>query len=127
MQDIDGSTRILNELKRMGVKIVMDNFGTGYSSLNHLRRLPIDTIKIGQSLVQDIASKSDSSVIITAIIALARNLGMQIRAEGVQSQAQLDFLKQANCHHVQGFLLTPPVSAEHFLPLIEQRKTGTFS
>lgn len=127
MQDIDGSTRILNELKRMGVKIVMDNFGTGYSSLNHLRRLPIDTIKIGQSLVQDIANKSDSSVIITAIIALARNLGMQIRAEGVQSQAQLDFLKQANCHHVQGFLLTPPVSAEHFLPLIEQRKTGTFS
>ncbi|SEJ11152.1 EAL domain-containing protein [Nitrosomonas eutropha] len=127
MQDIDGSTRILNELKKMGVKIVMDNFGTGYSSLNHLRRLPIDTIKIGQPLVQDIASKSDSSVIITAIIALARNLGMQIRAEGVQSQTQLDFLKQANCHHVQGFLFTPPLSAEHFLPLIEQRKTGTFS
>lgn len=127
MQDIDGSTRILNELKKTGVKIVMDNFGTGYSSLNYLRRLPIDTIKIGQSLVQDIAGKSDSSMIITAIIALARNLNMQIRAEGVQSQTQLDFLHQANCHHVQGFLLTPPVPAKHFLPLIEQRKTGTFS
>jgi len=127
MQDIDGSTRILNKLKKTGVKIVMDNFGTGYSSLNYLRRLPVDTIKIGQPLVQDIAGKSDSSVIITAIIALARNLGMRIRAEGVQSQTQLDFLHQANCHHVQGFLLMPPVPAKHFLSLIEQRKTGTFS
>ncbi len=127
MQDIDGSTKILNELKKIGVKIVMDNFGTGYSSLNYLRRLPIDTIKIGQPLVQDIAGKTDSSVIITAIIALARNLNMQIRAEGVQSQTQLDFLHQANCHHVQGFLLTPPIPAKHFLPLIEQYKTGTFS
>lgn len=105
----------------------MDNFGTGYSSLNYLRRLPVDTIKIGQPLVQDIASQSDTSVIITAIVTLARNLGMQIRAGNVQSRTQLDFLQKANCHHVQGFLFSPPVSAENLLPLIEQCKTGTFA
>lgn len=127
MQDIDGSIRILHELKEMGISVVMDNFGTGYSSLNYLRRLPIDTIKIGQPLVHDIASKSDTSMIITAIVGLARNLGMQIRAGGVQSRVQLDFLQKANCYHVQGFLFSPPVSAENFLPLIEQRKTGTFA
>ncbi|WP_350283440.1 GGDEF domain-containing response regulator [Nitrosomonas sp.] len=127
MQDIDGSIRVLNELKEMGISVVMDNFGTGYSSLNYLRRLPVDTIKIGQSLIQDIASKSDTSVIITAIAALARNLGMQIRASGVQSHTQLNFLQKANCHHVQGFLFSPPVSAENFLPLIEQRETRTFA
>ncbi|MXS85673.1 GGDEF domain-containing response regulator [Nitrosomonas sp. HPC101] len=127
MQDVDRSIRILKELKKMGIKIVMDNFGTDYSSLNYLRRLPIDTIKIGRLLVQDIACKSGNSAIITAIIALARNLDIQIRAEGVQSKAQLDFLQQASCHHIQGFLLTPPVSAEHFLSSIKQRRTGTFS
>ena len=127
MQDIDGSIRILNKLKEMGIRVVMDNFGTGYSSLNYLRRLPVDTIKIGQPLVQDIASQSDTSVIITAIVTLARNLGMQIRAGNVQSRTQLDFLQKANCHHVQGFLFSPPVSAENLLPLIEQCKTGTFA
>lgn len=127
MQDIEGSISTVNKLKKMGIRIVMDNFGTGYSSLNHLRRLPIDTIKIGQPLVQEIAGKSDTSTIITAIITLARNLGIQIRAEGVQSQIQLDFLHKANCHHVQGFLFSPPVPAENLLPLIEQRKTGTFA
>ncbi|MCC6917375.1 GGDEF domain-containing response regulator [Nitrosomonas sp.] len=127
MQDIEGSIKIVNELKRMGIHIVMDNFGTGYSSLNHLRRLPIDTIKISQALVQGIASQSDTSTIIAAIITLARNMGLQICAEGVQSQIQLDFLHKVNCHHVQGFLFSPPVPAENLLPLIEQRKTGTFA
>lgn len=127
MQDVDSSIRILNELREMGVRIVMDNFGVGYSSLHYLRHLPIDTIKIGQSLVQNIASKSDTSVIITAIITLGRDLGMQIRAEGIQTQTQLDFLQKNLCHHAQGFLFSAPVPAENLLPLVEQRKTGTFA
>ena len=127
MQDVDGSTRILNELKRTGVKIVMDNFGSGYSPLNYLRRLPIDIIKIDSSLTQDISYKTDSTAIITAILKLARDLNMQVRAGGVQSQTQLDFLQQVNCQHAQGFLLTPPIPQERFLSLIKQHKTGTFS
>ncbi|BBL34062.1 hypothetical protein Nstercoris_00291 [Nitrosomonas stercoris] len=127
MQDIDGSTKILNELKRIGVKIVMDNFGSSYSSLNYLRRLPIDVIKMDHSLIQNITDEIDNTAMITAILALAKELNMQVRAGGVQSQTQLDFLQQINCHHAQGFLLTPPVPLEHFLSLIKHRKTGTFA
>lgn len=127
MQDVEGSIRILKELKQMGVRIVMDNFGAGYSSLSYLRRLPIDTVKIDRSLIRDIANDSDSSVVVTAIIMLARNLGLTIRAEGVESQAQLDLLEKAECHHAQGFLFSHPAAAENFSFLTEQCKTGTFS
>jgi diguanylate cyclase (GGDEF)-like protein len=127
MQDAEGSVRILNELKQMGIRIAIDNFGTGYSSLHHLRRLPIDTIKIDRFFAKDMVSDSNDSMIVTAIIALAQSLNLTIRAEGIESQAQLDFLQQAKCHQAQGFLFSYPVTAETLLYLIEQRKTGTFS
>jgi EAL domain-containing protein (putative c-di-GMP-specific phosphodiesterase class I) len=127
MQDAEASIRTLHELKQMGIRIAVDDFGTGYSSLSYLRRLPIDTIKIDQSFAKDMASNSDSAAIVTAIIALARSLNLTIQAEGIETQEQIEFLHKVNCHHAQGYLLNQPVSAESFLSLIEQRRTGTFS
>jgi diguanylate cyclase (GGDEF)-like protein len=127
MHDAETSIRTLHELKQMGIRIAVDDFGTGYSSLSYLRRLPINSIKIDRSFAKDMASNSDSAAIVTAIIALARSLNLTIQAEGIETQEQIEFLHKVNCHHAQGCLLNHPVSAESFLSLIEQRRTGTFS
>ncbi|HRQ05205.1 MAG TPA: EAL domain-containing protein, partial [Nitrosomonas halophila] len=125
MQDAEASIRTLHELKQMGVRIAIDDFGTGYSSLSYLRRFPIDIIKIDRSFAEDMASDSDNSAIVTAIIALAKSLDLTVEAGGVETQAQLDFLHKAGCHHAQGYLFSHPVTADKLFALIEQRKTGT--
>lgn len=127
MQDAESSIRILQELKDIGVKIAVDDFGTGYSSLSYLKRLPIDIIKIDRSFVQDIVSDSDSSAIVVAIISLAKSLGLSTLAEGVETKEQFEFLYQGECDRAQGYLFSKPVNAEHFLLLLEQRKTGTLA
>lgn len=125
MQDAEASIRTLHELKQMGVRIAIDDFGTGYSSLSYLRRFPIDIIKIDRSFAKDMASDSDNSAIVTAIIALAKSLDLTVEAGGVETQAQLEFLHKAGCHHAQGYLFSHPVTADKLFALIEQRKTGT--
>lgn len=127
MQDADTSIRILQELKDMGIKIAVDDFGTGYSSLSYLKRLPIDILKIDRSFARDIVSDSDSSAIVIAIISLAKSLGLSALAEGVETKEQFEFLYQEECDRAQGYLFSKPVSAEHFLLLLEQRKTGTLA
>ncbi len=127
MQDAESSIRILQELKDIGVKIAVDDFGTGYSSLSYLKRLPIDTLKIDRSLARDIVSDSDSSAIVVAIISLAKSLGLSTLAEGVETKEQFEFLYQEECDRVQGYLFSKAVSAERFLLLLEQRKTGTLA
>lgn len=110
--------RTIQDLKKIGVQIVLDDFGTGYSSLSYLRDLPVDRLKIDQSYVQNIAANRGDDVIIQAIIAMANNLNMQVLAEGVETQNQLEFLRSQNCSEVQGFYFSKPISAgecEHLL------------
>jgi diguanylate cyclase (GGDEF)-like protein/PAS domain S-box-containing protein len=102
MEDVEAAIRTMGELKLMGVKLSIDDFGTGYSSLSYLRRFPVDVLKIDRSFVRDITSSEDDAAMVAAIIELARGLRMRVIAEGVETEAQLDYLKRRGCDEVQG-------------------------
>jgi EAL domain-containing protein (putative c-di-GMP-specific phosphodiesterase class I) len=102
MVDVEGAIRTMAELKRMGVKLSIDDFGTGYSSLSYLRRFPVDVLKIDRSFVRDIPNCEDDAAMVAAIIELARGLHMRVIAEGVETEAQLEYLKRRGCDEVQG-------------------------
>jgi len=114
MHNADVSLAVMNRLRSMGVRISIDDFGTGYSSLSYLKRFPIDTVKIDQNFVRDLSDVSNDGAIITAVISMARALNLRVVAEGVETEAQLDFLRRENCEVVQGFLHSRPVSAAEF-------------
>lgn len=105
----------LREIKNLGIHIAIDDFGTGYSSLNYLKRFPIDSLKIDRSFVHDIPQDRDSIAICKAIIAMAHSMNLAVVAEGVETQAQLDFFRQQHCNEVQGFYLYPPLPEDEFL------------
>lgn len=111
MENVENNIQILRSLKEMGLKISIDDFGTGYSSLSYLKRFPIDTIKIDQSFVRDLATDPDDAAIVTAIIAMARSLGFRVIAEGVETEAQLKFLCEHGCDEIQGFYFSRPLPA----------------
>jgi diguanylate cyclase (GGDEF)-like protein len=112
---IDSSDRalsIMSALKAKGVRIALDDFGTGYSSLSYLRRFPFDSIKIDRSFVRSVCDDHGSQAIVRAILTLAHSLGLKVVAEGVETEAQLDWLRSAGCAEIQGFLLGRPTSPE---------------
>lgn len=121
MKDPNQAIRKLHELKAMGVQISVDDFGTGYSSLNYLKRFPIDTLKVDQSFVKDINSDPDNEAIVSAIITLAHALKLNVIAEGVETQEQLESLRMLNCDEVQGFLFSHPLSVVEFTGLLAER------
>lgn len=127
IRDTEESIRVLRELKKMGVKIAIDNFGVGYSSLSCLKKYPIDVLKIDRSFAKGMLKNSDSSSIVNAIVALAKSLNISALAKGIETQEQLDFLNEIECSAAQGFLFSHPVTGKGLLSLIKQRKTGTFS
>jgi diguanylate cyclase (GGDEF)-like protein/PAS domain S-box-containing protein len=115
MQHAEMSLGIMTRLKEMGIRICIDDFGTGYSSLSYLKRFPIDTVKIDQNFVRDLNSESTSGgAIVSAVISMARALKLNVVAEGVENEEQLDFLRRENCETVQGFLCSAPLPAEEF-------------
>jgi len=118
MQSPEASVRTLYELKKLGIRISLDDFGTGHSSLSYLKRFPIDTLKIDQSFVRDINSDPDTAAIVTAIIAMAHSLRLKVIAEGVEFSEQANFLKHYSCDQMQGYLIKAPVGAEEFFELI---------
>ncbi|OWW18459.1 diguanylate cyclase [Noviherbaspirillum denitrificans] len=120
MRNVDSSIPILHELKQLGVQLAVDDFGTGYSSLSYLSRLPIDVLKIDQSFVQRISSKSDDCIIASAVISMGASLRQRVIAEGVETQEQLNFLNTHRCNEGQGFLFSAPVPAEEFGRLIRE-------
>ena len=111
MQNAEATILTLRELKRLGVRISIDDFGIGYSSLSYLKRLPIDTLKIDQSFVRDITTDPDDAAIATAVIALAHTLKLQVVAEGVETQEQLDALEALGCDLAQGYFFSRPLTA----------------
>ncbi|MCH8497069.1 MAG: EAL domain-containing protein [Marinobacter sp.] len=112
MSDLEQISRKLLELSAHGVRIAIDDFGTGYSSLNYLHRLPIHTLKVDQSFVRGIRQGDDGACIVNAIIAMAHGLKLDIVAEGVETDAQLAYLRQLGCHQVQGFFYGRPLPAD---------------
>jgi EAL domain-containing protein (putative c-di-GMP-specific phosphodiesterase class I) len=101
----------LNQIDGLGVGIAIDDFGTGYSGLAYLKRLPIDTVKIDQSFVRDLTVDPEDAAIVTAIVAMARSLDVDVIAEGVETEEQLEELKRLGCQRAQGFLLARPMPA----------------
>ncbi len=112
MQDPDKTLQVLHQLCDLGVRLSVDDFGTGYSSLTYLRRFPIHNVKIDRSFVQNIPSDEASMTLVRAIIALGHELKLSVTAEGVETEAQLEFLKTQKCDIVQGYLFSRPVPAE---------------
>ncbi|HEV3485128.1 MAG TPA: GGDEF domain-containing phosphodiesterase, partial [Vicinamibacterales bacterium] len=118
MQSPETSVRTLYELKKLGLRISLDDFGTGHSSLAYLKRFPIDTLKIDQSFVHDITTDPDTAAIVEAIIAMAHSLRLKVVAEGVEFDEQANFLRRHGCDQMQGYLIKPPVAAGEFLALV---------
>ena len=122
MRQVDSVTSALAKLRSMGVGISVDDFGTGYSSLGYLKRFPIETIKIDRTFVRDVATDQNDAAIVTTVIAMARGLNLRVVAEGVETEAQLGFLRENKCDEFQGFLVSPPVSPPQFEALVRQRQ-----
>ena len=124
VDNIERVVETLGHLNAMGIHISIDDFGTGYSSLSYLKRFPIDTLKIDRSFVRDIAVDKNDHAIVSAIIAMAHSLGMDVVAEGIETEEQLSILLQQKCNHFQGYYFSKPVVAsgiERFLKKKAQR------
>src|SRR5690606_1114994 len=116
--DINEMNRTLVAISNLGVGISVDDFGTGYSSFHYLKSLPINRLKIDRSFVMDILKEKSHAEIVSAIIAMAHKLNLQVIAEGVETNEQLEFLRSLQCDEMQGYLKSPPVPSEQFQKLL---------
>jgi len=133
MADPQNTLQSLKSLHDIGIKISLDDFGTGYSSLSYLKQFPIDCIKLDRSYVKDIETDPNDAAICAGTITLASNLGLDVVAEGVETETQYNYLKRLNCNKIQGFFFSKPLPAEKtkdyikdrnlaYLPIIEPRR-----
>jgi diguanylate cyclase len=125
--DDEASLRTLNQLRDIGVRISLDDFGTGYSSLSYLHRFPISRIKIDRSFIQRLPGDAGSASIVRAIAQLGESLHLKVTAEGIETTEQLSFITDQGCDHVQGFLISRPVSTEDFLKLLETHDAASIA
>jgi diguanylate cyclase (GGDEF)-like protein/PAS domain S-box-containing protein len=120
----DRAVAMLDQLRETGIEINIDDFGTGYSNLGYLKKLPVSALKIDRSFVSMIDADGGNDEIVRAIITLARNLGLKVIAEGVESQVQLDVLKQLGCESAQGYLFAEPMRFQDLLAFVSDRRPG---
>jgi EAL domain-containing protein (putative c-di-GMP-specific phosphodiesterase class I) len=121
MQQTEASTRMLRELEALGVRLAIDDFGTGYSSLGYLKRFPVSTLKIDRSFLRDVSRDDDDRAIVTAIMAMARSLGLTVTAEGVERSDQITFLRELGCDQAQGYLYGRPGPVGDLEELLQKR------
>ena len=127
MVNIDKAVSILHALKALGITISLDDFGTGYSSLSYLKRFPINHLKIDRAFVRDITTDPDDALICKAVIGLAHNLKMSVIAEGVETEGQMNYLRQHHCDEMQGYYFSRPLPAEEFATLLADGRRLAFS
>jgi EAL domain-containing protein (putative c-di-GMP-specific phosphodiesterase class I) len=118
--DVEDAIIKMSALKAHGVGFSLDDFGTGYSSLSYLKRFPLDQLKIDQDFVRNILTDTNDAAIAKMIIALAENLGLMVIAEGVEIEAQRDFLARQGCHAYQGYLFSSPLAQEEFEAFVKR-------
>jgi EAL domain-containing protein (putative c-di-GMP-specific phosphodiesterase class I) len=119
VEDVSDISAKMSALKELGLGLVLDDFGTGYSSLSHLRRLPLDQLKIDRSLVRDLLFDQNSVAIAQTIIVLGQTMGLAVLAEGVETAGQRDLLAGLGCHLYQGYLFGRPMPLDEFAQLID--------
>lgn len=122
MQDVDFTIKILKDFKSLGIMVSIDDFGTGYSSLSQLKRFPIDSLKIDRSFIANATTNVDDRAIVTAIISMAHSLGLNLIAEGVETEAQLALLAEQGCQEMQGYLFSKPLPADLLTKLLHEDK-----
>jgi len=123
MQDADFTLSVFHDLQAMGVRISIDDFGTGYSSLGFLKQFPINTLKIDRSFVKDLATDPKDEAIVSAIIVLAHRLGLDVVAEGVETEAEMHILKRHHCNRMQGYFFSKPLAAIDLEALLRAGKS----
>ena len=127
METTQDHTGILEDLRKRGVRIAIDDFGTGYSSLAYLGRFPVDRIKLAQEFIVDLVTDPKHAAIVQAAIGLARLLGIDMIAEGVETEQQRELLQSWGCRSAQGFYFAKPMSTEDIAPLLRQGKIDRLS
>ncbi len=120
MDNVQEAVRILNIFQQRGISLAMDDFGTGYSSLSSLQRLPLSKLKIDRSFIREVTSNPNDAALTSSVIALGRTMGLGVVAEGVETEEQLNFLRQMDCAQVQGFLFSKPLPAREVSALFER-------
>ena len=125
LENVEAVISTFQQLRSLGILLAIDDFGTGYSSLSYLKRFPVHYVKIDQTFIRDIATNSEDAAITRAIIAMAHGLELKVVAEGVETQAQMDFLKAQQCDELQGYLISRPVPAQVFTQLLREQMAAT--
>ena len=121
MEDSESVVALLKDLRATGIKVSVDDFGTGYSSLSYLRELPVDTLKIDRAFIDDMENSKQQLAIVKAIVVLGESLGLQVVAEGVENEDQLQLLKNLGCDLIQGYLVSKPLNASEMEALLESQ------
>jgi EAL domain-containing protein (putative c-di-GMP-specific phosphodiesterase class I) len=119
--DLNRAATVLGELRALGVTVALDDFGTGYSSLSYLRTLPVDVVKIDRAFVRDLGGDPAGGAVVDAVLAMARGLSLTVVAEGVETEAQLTYLRERGCNAAQGFYFARPMLPE----LVSERLVAT--
>jgi len=125
MQNPEQAVTLMDELRRLGVRLAMDDFGIGYSSIGHLKRFPIDSLKLDRTFVRDLPDDMNDVAITRAVIAMAHALSILVVAEGVEHEAQLDLLRTEGCDEYQGYFCQPPLTESELVRYV--RASGSFA
>lgn len=124
MEDAEGALSMLRRLKEKGIKLSIDDFGTGYSSLSYLQKFPVDTLKVDRSFISNMSDNDENVAIVRAVLVLAKSMGLDVVAEGVEEPEQLDLLKTLDCEYVQGFYFSRPLDTDSACRFIDEGEGG---